>query len=56
VHPSGFDLAQPEIGFVGLAESLGVPAIRVDKPEQVPAAVERMLNHDGPFLIDLVTA
>lgn len=55
VHPSGFDLGHPEIGFVGLAESLGVPAMRVDKPEQVPAAVERMLAHDGPFLIDLVT-
>jgi benzoylformate decarboxylase len=55
VHPSGFDLAEPEIGFVRLAEGLGVPAVRVDKPEQAPAAVERMLGHDGPFLVDLVT-
>lgn len=55
VHPSGFDLAEPEIGFVALAEGLGVPAVRVDKPEQAPAAVARMLAHDGPFLVDLVT-
>lgn len=53
--PSGFDLSHPEIGFVGLAHSLGVEGIRVEKPDQVPAAVSRMLAHSGPFLVDLVT-
>jgi len=54
-YPSGFDLSHPEINFTGLAESLGVRAIRVDKPSQVAAAVESMLAHTEPFLVDLVT-
>lgn len=54
-HPASFDLSHPEIGFAELARSLGVDAIRVEKPSQVPAAVRRMLASSGPFLIDLVT-
>jgi len=55
-HPDGFDLGRPDIGFAELARSLGVESVRVEKPEEVPAAVRRMLAHDGPFLVDLVTA
>ncbi|GAA0384171.1 thiamine pyrophosphate-binding protein [Microbispora corallina] len=54
-HPSGFDLARPEIDFPALARSMGVDAVRVDKPEQVDRAVERMLAAPGPFLVDLDT-
>ncbi len=54
-YPSGFDLSHPEINFTGLAESLGVRALRVEKPTQVPGAVESMLAHTEPFLVDLVT-
>ena len=54
-YPSGFDLSHPEINFTGLAESLGVRAIRVEKPTQVEGAVESMLAHTEPFLVDLVT-
>jgi benzoylformate decarboxylase len=53
-YPSGFDLS-PEIDFAALAASLGVAAVRVEKPEQVAGAVERMLAHPGPFLVDLAT-
>ncbi|MEU1289233.1 thiamine pyrophosphate-binding protein [Kitasatospora sp. NPDC005856] len=55
-HPDGFDLGRPDIGFAELARSLGVEAVRVSKPEEVEPAVRRMLAHDGPFLVDLVTA
>ncbi|HKN99006.1 MAG TPA: thiamine pyrophosphate-dependent enzyme, partial [Pseudonocardiaceae bacterium] len=55
-YPREFDLSHPQIGFAELAESLSVDATRVEKPGEVPAAVRRMLTHDGPFLIDLVTA
>lgn len=55
-YPDAFDLSRPEIDFTGLAQALGVPAIRVDKPGQVGDAVRRMLAHSGPFLIDLDTA
>ncbi len=55
-YPDAFDLTRPEIDFAGLARALGVPAIRVDKPEHVAAAISQMLSHTGPFLIDLDTA
>ncbi|MGP3954843.1 thiamine pyrophosphate-binding protein [Nonomuraea sp. 3N208] len=54
-HPEGFDLSHPEIDFVRLAASLGVPGVRVSKPAQVEAAVQRMLAAPGPFLVDLIT-
>lgn len=55
-HPDGFALGRPDIGFAELARSLGVEAVRVDKPAQVGPAVRRMLDHRGPFLVDLITA
>jgi benzoylformate decarboxylase len=55
-HPDGFDLGRPEIGFVELARGLGVEAVRVTRPDEVKPAVHRMLEHPGPFLVDLVTA
>jgi benzoylformate decarboxylase len=55
-HPGGFDLSRPEIDFTGLARSLGVPASRVQKPEEIGPAVRRMLDEPGPYLIDLITA
>jgi benzoylformate decarboxylase len=54
-YPGSFDLSQPRIDFPALAGSLGVAAQRVDKPGQVAGAVDRMLSHPGPFLIDLDT-
>jgi thiamine pyrophosphate-dependent acetolactate synthase large subunit-like protein len=52
--PASFDLSNPDIRFDTLAESMGVPALRVTTPDQVEPAIRRMLEHDGPFLIDLV--
>ncbi len=52
--PLSFDLSYPRLGFVELARGMGVEGIRVDKPEQIEAAIDRALNHKGPFLIDLV--
>ena len=54
--PSSFDLAEPDIRFDELARSLGVAAVRVEKPEDIGPAVRRALDHEGPFLIDLVIA
>ncbi|MCX4748317.1 thiamine pyrophosphate-binding protein [Kitasatospora sp. NBC_01287] len=52
--PEPFDLSDPAIDFVKLAESLRVRALRVEKPEQVAPAITEALAHPGPFLIDLV--
>ncbi|WP_234533018.1 thiamine pyrophosphate-binding protein [Streptomyces shenzhenensis] len=55
-QPGMFDLSRPAIDFVGLARSLGVAAVRVEKPGQAEGAVAQALAHHGPFLVDLVTA
>jgi thiamine pyrophosphate-dependent acetolactate synthase large subunit-like protein len=52
--PQSFDLSNPEISFDIIAHSFGVPGERVWRPDQVPAAVDRMLAHNGPYLINLV--
>jgi benzoylformate decarboxylase len=53
-YPAAFDLSDPDIGFTGLASALGVPGRRVEKLYEVDSAVEAMLAHDGPYLVDLV--
>ena len=52
--PTSFDLSKPEICFSKIAESFGVSAEQVVRPDQVESAIDRMLNHDGPYLINLV--
>jgi benzoylformate decarboxylase len=52
--PHGFDLDNPVIDFAALSQSLGVPATRVEHPDQVAGAIRQMLEHNGPFLLDLV--
>jgi len=52
--PDSFDLTTPAIDFAALSGSMGVPGVRVEKPEQVKPAIQKMLEHDGPFLIDMV--
>jgi pyruvate dehydrogenase (quinone) len=39
-----------------MAEAAGVRGIRIEKPEEVDAAVAAALAHDGPVLIDAVVA
>ncbi|MFH8386528.1 thiamine pyrophosphate-binding protein [Kitasatospora sp. NPDC018058] len=51
--PSSFDLSRPDIRFAELARALGADGIRVEKPDEAAAAVERMLAATGPFLVDL---
>jgi benzoylformate decarboxylase len=53
--PRSFDLSHPDLGFVEIARGHGVDGMRVQKPEQIGEAIERMLADDRPFLIDLVT-
>ena len=52
--PGSFDLGHPVIRFDQLAESMGVPAARVERPDEVAPAIEQALAEDGPFLIDLL--
>jgi thiamine pyrophosphate-dependent acetolactate synthase large subunit-like protein len=52
--PPFFDVHEPGIDFVALAGALGVPAIQVAKPGDVESALRAMLEHDGPFLLEVV--
>ena len=52
--PTPFDLSKPEICFSEIANSFGVAAEKVVEPDQVEPAIARMLNHEGPYLINLV--
>jgi pyruvate dehydrogenase (quinone) len=51
---TGTDLANPN--FAAMAEAAGVRGIRIEKPEEVDAAIAAALAHDGPVLIDAVVA
>lgn len=52
--PASFDLADPPLGFVDIAKGMGVPALRIERREEIAAALDQALAVDGPFLIDLV--
>ena len=54
--PLSFDLSKPDIKFAEIARSMGVEAVRVEKPEEVGPAIAQALAHNGPFLIDVVLA
>jgi acetolactate synthase-1/2/3 large subunit len=40
--------------FVKIAEAYGVPAMRVTDKKLVVAAIEKAMDHDGPYLLDFV--
>ncbi len=50
----GTDLENPD--FAALAESLGIRGRRVERPDDLSGAVDEFLAHDGPALLDVVTA
>jgi thiamine pyrophosphate-dependent acetolactate synthase large subunit-like protein len=52
--PLSFDLSRPAIRFDEMARSMGVQAVRVEKPEEIGPAIRQALAQPGPFLIDLV--
>ena len=52
--PASFDLSEPPLRFAEIAQSLSVPGLRVEKPEEIAPALDKALSTDGPFLIDLV--
>ena len=48
------DFKEPAVDFVGLARSVGVPAVRVnDHAELVPALEAALQNSKGPNLISV---
>ena len=51
---TGTDLDNPN--FAAMAEAIGIRGIRVEDPAELADAVKVALAHDGPVLLDVVTA
>lgn len=51
--PPCFSIENPTVDYLGLAESMGVPGLRVARHQEIAPAVERMLAHQGPFLLEI---
>jgi benzoylformate decarboxylase len=49
----GMDMRNPEIDFVALAQSLGVPATRISDPGEIAPALRGIGGRQGPALIDI---
>jgi len=48
------DLTNPN--FAKMAQAMGIKGVRVEAPQDLQAAVEEVLQHNGPALLDVVTA
>jgi pyruvate dehydrogenase (quinone) len=51
---TGCDLKNPN--FAAMAEAMGVKGLRVEKPGDLKDALAVALRHDGPALVDVVSA
>lgn len=51
---TGVDLENPD--FAAMARAMGIHARRVEDPGDLPQAIREVLAHDGPAVLDVVTA
>ena len=51
---TGVDLKNPD--FAAMARAMGIHAVRVEDPGELPTAIRDVLAHDGPAVLDVVTA
>ncbi|MGF6208886.1 ubiquinone-dependent pyruvate dehydrogenase [Pseudomonas frederiksbergensis] len=51
---TGTDLHNPD--FAAMANAMGILGIRVEESEDLKPALRRALAHDGPVLVDVITA
>lgn len=51
---TGVDLKNPD--FAAMARAMGIHAVRVEDPGDLPRAIRDVLAHDGPAVLDVVTA
>ena len=47
------DLNGPHVGYVAVAAGMGVPGVRVTKPDEVRGAIERAFAAGGPQLVEI---
>jgi pyruvate dehydrogenase (quinone) len=51
---TGVDLENPD--FAAMARAMGIHGVRVEDPGDLPKAIGDVLAHDGPAVLDVVTA
>jgi len=51
---TGVDLKNPD--FAAMARAMGIHAVRVEDPGELSNAIRDVLAHDGPAVLDVVTA
>jgi pyruvate dehydrogenase (quinone) len=51
---TGTDLENPD--FAAMARAMGIHAVRVEDPGDLLGAIRDVLSHDGPAVLDVVTA
>ncbi|HEX4413879.1 MAG TPA: ubiquinone-dependent pyruvate dehydrogenase [Lacipirellulaceae bacterium] len=51
---TGCDLQNPD--FAAMAQAMGFKGIRVERPKDLRSALMEAFNHDGPALVDVVSA
>jgi len=51
---TGTELRNPN--FAAMAEAMGIKGVRVEDPAQLEGALSEALSHDGPALVDVVSA
>jgi pyruvate dehydrogenase (quinone) len=51
--PAAVDLKNPD--FAKMANSIGILGVRVEDPTDLKEGVSKVLSHDGPALLDVVT-
>ncbi len=50
----GCELKNPN--FAAMATAMGIKGIRVERPQDLESALEQAFAHDGPVLVDVVSA
>lgn len=51
---TGVNLENPD--FAAMARAIGIHGVRVEDPSQLESAIQEVLNHPGPALLDVVSA
>jgi pyruvate dehydrogenase (quinone) len=49
----GVRYPEPFVNYAALAEANGALGVKVERPGQVPGAIQQALRHDGPALVDV---
>ena len=50
----GFDLEDPPLDYAKMASVWGIPAVRVERPDDLRPALKEAIDHNGPSLVDVV--